>query len=522
MNLINLNENRGKKILFMLGAACVLTMAQFMIQGKVGFNLWDEGFLWYGSQRVLAGEVPIRDFMAYHPGRYYWSAAVMALIGNDGIVSQRVACYIFQGLGLFFALILLARTGTRSMLLLLSGTAIVILWMFPGYKTFDAGISIFLIAALAYLADRQTDGRYFVVGVIVGAVAMFGRNHGLYGGVASIGLILYLHFRNENKEIRLLPSLFSWSAGVFVGFLPFILLFFIVPGFTESIIKTILTLFDIKGTNLPLPVPWPWRCFDEPGSRYLFAHRFFVGVCFIGLIVFGVGGLIHAIRSRINNSGVSSIFIASAFLTLPYAHYAFSRADIHHLALGIFPMIFGIIAYLSERTVRVKILGVLLFFIISIFAVLPLHPRWVSFLTGNWVTHKIGHDTLLIDPGTAKDLDMMKDLVDTYARGDRTFIAVPYWPGAYALFHRKSPMWEIYPLVPRSVSFQLEEIREIKQADPGLAIIYDYALDGRDQQRFRNSHPLIDKYIRDNFLPVVHPDASERGFRIYKRHMRRI
>jgi hypothetical protein len=445
----------------------------------------------------------------------------MALIGNDGIVSQRVACYIFQALGLFVSLLLLARTGIRSKLLLLFGTAIVILWMFPGYKTFDAGISIFLIAALAYLAERQTSGRYFVVGVIVGAMAVFGRNHGLYGALGSIGLILYLQFRNENKEIRLFPSLLRWSAGVFVGFLPFILLFFIVPGFTDSIIKTIRATFELKATNLPLPVPWPWHCLDEPGSRYLYAYRFSAGVCFIGLIAFGIGSIIHAIRSRIKNTGVSSIFIASAFLALPYAHYAFSRADIYHLALSIFPMVFGIMAYLSERTARVKIPGVLLFFIISIFAILPLHPRWVSFLTGNWVAHEIGHDVLLIDPGTAKDLDMLKDLVDTYSRGDRTFIAVPFWPGAYAVFNRKCPMWEIYPIPPRSASFQLEDIQRIKQADPGFAIINNYPLDGRDQLLFRNSHPLIEKHIRENFLPVDYPGASDRGFQIFKSPMKR-
>lgn len=94
-------------ILLFFTSLCMIAL--FIWEGHVGINLCDEAFLWYGAAAVSHGKVPIRDFYAYDPGRYYLTAFIMKLLGNDGIIASRIAEVYVQGLGLFLALFLLIR-----------------------------------------------------------------------------------------------------------------------------------------------------------------------------------------------------------------------------------------------------------------------------------------------------------------------------------------------------------------------------------------------------------------------------
>src|SRR5688572_9589370 len=114
------------------GFSVLLCAALHLAFGNYDIGLADEGYLWYGVQRTLAGEVPLRDFQAYDPGRYYWCAAFAPLVG-DGIVGLRFAAAAFQALGLTFALLVATRF-TRSLAGLAFCGLVLGLWMFPRHK----------------------------------------------------------------------------------------------------------------------------------------------------------------------------------------------------------------------------------------------------------------------------------------------------------------------------------------------------------------------------------------------------
>jgi hypothetical protein len=498
----------------MLLFAVAAVIALFAWQGSAGFSLWDEGFLWYGVQRVMLGEVPIRDFMSYDPGRYYWSAALMWLWGNNGIMTLRGAVAAFQVMGLSVGLYLIACTETkRSIPYLLLSALVFATWMFPRHKLFDISLSIFLIGALTSLVRTPTSTRYYLAGLCVGLVAVFGRNHGIYGVAGSVGVMLWLSLKRTDGP-GLIKGFGIWSAGVSAGFLPVILMILLVPGFAVAFWDSIRFLFEVKATNLPLPVPWPWLVdfATVPASEGI--RRMLTGIFFVGMLIFGVCSVLWVFWQRLRDRPVQPALVAASFLALPYTQDAYSRADISHLAQSIFPLLVGCLVILSSQSARVKWVLATTLCATSVWVMLVLQPGWQCHVRKSCVNVLISGDTLKVDPQTAQDISLLRRLAAEYAPNGQSFITVPFWPGAYALLERKAPMWEIYPLFPRSASFEQAEIARIEATRPGFALIIDQPLDGRDELRFRNTHPLTYKYIDDNFVPL--PGTPDPAYRIYK------
>jgi hypothetical protein len=291
-----------------------------------------------------------------------------------------------------------------------------------------------------------------------------------------------------------------------VGYMPMLLAFAFVPGFAGAYWEVLRFTFECQCTNLPLPVPWPWR----PPINIC---NFMTGTLFIALPLSGVAGVIYVIYARFKDTAIPPAAAAAAFLILPYAHHAFARSDVEHLAQAIFPLLIGGLAILaaSSRKVKIPVIALLLF--VSLEVMLPSHRAWHGLKGGENV--RLGGDTINTDPATAHSIALLRSLDMEYCRDGRTFLAVPFWPGAYAVLERKAPMWDTYPLVPRNSTFQEREIQHIENAEPGFAIVEDRALDGREELRFQNTHPLIDQYIRQNFEQIEEP-LSPKGFRIYR------
>ncbi len=437
---------RAKRYLALGLLAALIMAARWPIQRYFnGVLLADEGFLWYGVQRTLLGEAPIRDFMAYDWGRYYWSAAVMGLMGDNGIMALRLAASIFAGLGLFLALIVIARSRLEDDIpVVLTAAVILVLWMFTPYKTFDITTSIALVAVLACLIERPSLRRCFVSGLVLGLAAVLGRNHGLYGLIGCFGVIVCLAVFNHGR-LRLLPALGWWAAGIMVGYMPMLLALAFVPGLAGAFWKIVRFLFETQSTNLPLPVPWPWR--PPIGVRSLM-----IGTLFIALPLSGVAGVIYAIYARFKERAMPPAAAAGAFLILPYAHHAFARADVEHLAQAIFPFLIGVLAIsaASSRKVKIPVIALLLF--VSLVVMLPEHRAWHGLDGGENV--RLGRDTIKTDPATANNIALLRSLATQYCRDGRTSSLFLFGRGPTQSWSAKRPSGKFIRWIPETPRFR--------------------------------------------------------------------
>ena len=477
--------------------AIVLLGALFTVQGRQGINLADEGFLWYGAQQTAHGKVPLRDFQSYDPGRYYWSAAGMHLFG-EGLVSLRFSETVFQLLGLWVGLLAASRVAQNWALLAAVGLMLT-LWMFPSHKLFDITFLLCGIWIAVRLIEEPSPARIFTAGFFVGLCVFFGRNHALYNFLAQASLLLFLHFK-----LGPLLSIWHfglWVAGIVTGLVPTIAMFVCVPGFFASYIEVIQSNFR-HGTNLPLPVPWPWRV--SPNST-AGTTQFILGIFLIALPLGYLAAIMASLFMRPKMIENHALFIACAFVGVFYLHHAFSRADVSHLAQVIHPFLLGALALLgflgARESYHWAVIAVLI--AAALFTVgrqMPMYQRitsstpWVSFDAGGKIFVPVTVDRLYTC--------LRKFTAENIAPREGVLIA-PFTPTLYPILGYESPLWDLGYFFPATTQRQEAMIHELAAKNVNWAIISDTPLDKREDLRFSATHELVWQYLTEDFEPVT-------------------
>jgi len=491
----------GKPIVMAIVLSFIGTCFLFWAQSEKGFGRGDEGFLWYGVQRVMQGEVPIRDFDAYDPGRYYLSAGLMALMHSDGVLSLRTTQYLIQFLAVALALWIVASQGRQpGIVMLVLAAVIFFVWMIPRHKFYDIYISIIYVFLLPKLLRQPSRRQYFITGIVVGVIAFFGRNHALYGFLAAFACMIWLRVV-EREGLPLTSATIWYFSGMAVGGSP-LLGMMLIPGFAEAYWKSILYIFKLKSTNITLPLPWPWALDFKSLSFDAALRASLVGIYFMAIVLYGFVTILYCLIYRKKTDQSRPVLVSTSILSLVYAHYVFSRADIEHLTHSIFPMLIGLLVFFTSRRPFVKWMASSLLCATSFFVACIYHPGWQYLVAGDWVTVTMDNDHVIVDSRTARQWRLLEQLVSRYAANGESFLSVPFWPGAYPALSRKSPMWDIYATRPRSITSQEHEITRIHNAAPRFVFLCDYCLDGREELCFRNTNPLIYQYIEKNFKQI--------------------
>lgn len=485
-----------RHVVFVALLAAALSCAIFFTDGNVGINLADEGYLWYGMRALKAGLVPIRDFQAYDPGRYIWTALWSCVLG-DGLVSMRFACMIFQCFGMVFGL-LAARRISEDWRFLVLIALILVQWMIPTYKVFEQSISLAAVYVAVLLIERPTVKRHFCAGLFVGFAAFMGRNHGLYNSIA-FGLLLLLLARGAWREAPL--RLAAWAGGVVVGYLPQLAMFAFVPGYLAAFLALLHRNVSI-GSNLAMPVPWPWTTPINEGL-IVWLNGFVEGLFYLFIPLFiGLALLVLLRLSRVAALR-HPVLMAGACVALPYAHHTFSRADYVHLAHSVPVLALGVISLChllkpSLKSVSIAAVALCLASVPATFV----HGGLYAELTapaGSFVERQVLGQTMHV--GLYHDilLTLADRVANKLAKPEEPVVFLPHWPGLYAFTNRISPLKQIYFIRPASPPEEEAELAALKSKGVRWVLLEDYKLDGRDDLRFQNTNPLVFKYFVENF-----------------------
>lgn len=499
--------------------SALLVAFAFLLQGDVGFNLSDEGFLWYGTIQTAFGQVPIRDFQSYEPGRYYWGAFWFKLLGSDGILTLRLSQAVFQFIGLTLGLLLLRRL-FGSWIALTCAAIILLRWMVPTWKIYEPVILIAAIYFAVLLIEQPSVMRHLAAGVFVGLAAFFGRNHGLYCAVAYVLLTFYLSWTNDK---RVLPTrLGALAAGIVIGYLPMLLMFAFVPGFFARFTADLL--FNLNtGTNLPLPVPWPWRQnYQSAGTREA-VNRAAIGTLYLAVLAFYVFALARLIFKR--KISYHPVLIASAFVGTIYLHYAFDRPELFYLAWTIPPFILGLFVLPTSFSGQLsKRVGIGVWVVLALFTITVLEIAQENYFTikpkslvktkllgrdggdferamnaqGLLKTNVRGH-SLWVLKDTATLIENIGPFEWDLTKTNDNILVAPYFPGLYAVLRKPSPLWEIYFLFPRPLEEQQTMIHELERKQVNWALVCNHYIDNRPELKFEVTHAVLWNYIVANF-----------------------
>ena len=495
----------SRRLIEALWVSVLLMGASFLINAHQGLSWADEGLLWYGSQRVLAGEIPVRDFFSYDPGRYYWTAAFYSLLSDSSLRTTFLAGSVFAGLALTATLFTLEHAGMGRKWRWLLAVAICIAFSFPRHKIYEQALSLVLACAIyGVLTNTGSAKRWGLLGLATGLAAVMGRNHGVFflaGSVLTFGYLLL----SRPAALRV-KNIATYGVGVVIGYSPIWLLCLFSDSFFQSFWTSLL---QTAGWQLPLQIPFLWTidfASIAPSWRW---HAAAVGViCLLIPLTYLFSAAWVARQDRINQTTRLHLLLASfSFAGLPYLHQALDRADFGHMAQGFLPSLgalvcVGVLA--SKRQALGRAIQAL-----SLVLLVTVVATWMPYVPylrlSNLEATQPGSTAVFTMDGTdyrveryqASLMTRLRQLKEACGLSDAQFLAAPHFPGLYAFLHLDAPHWDSYYVYSRPPSLQQAHLA----AMPNIKLAWiapEATIDGIERLKFGNIYGESLRYLESH------------------------
>lgn len=487
--------------------AAVIAFAMFLVQGRIGINLQDEAFLWYGAIRTHAGDLPLRDFRSYDPGRYFWCAGVMSVLG-DGLVAVRAANWAFAGFGLCAGLLIASRSH-RSLPWLAACAVVLVPWIHPPWKLYESSIAMLVALVAVRVMESPTSQRRFAAGVAVGLAAFFGRNMGVYAGLAMLVLVAVQVWKQRQPLVRSFGDL---ALGTVVGYAPMIALVLFADGYREAFVESIAFYARQGALNAELPFPFPWRIDFSRRDAWSSAVGLVIGSLFLALPLAYVAGFARGVSARASTFARWSTVFALSCVGGVWFHHASVRSDTPHLAQSIHPfllLVLSLSAVFPERfRARARVASLLFLAGVTVLGIgnaLPFVRRALAPDDAPYARLEIRGDELVLAPNDARLVRGLVSGITANVRPDEELWVSAQFLGLYPILDRRAPTWDIYP------AWQADDVEQdrmlLELRDVRWAVLDTRPIGGDARMRLENSHPRVWRWVTESFERVPFPGA---------------
>jgi len=489
-----------------------------------------------GAERVLAGEVPYRDFWTmYAPGEFYLLAFLFAVFGTQAIVSS-IAGSLFSALAVGLVCRLVGRaTGHWGYAL---AAAALFTAGFLGNGRFGS-VSSYTVGIVCVLIALNQLQRYFELdrnapligaGLAIGVAAIFKHDVAGYTALAMLAGVTVFRLLSTGSTPRRGvvrdPVIFGLAAALPV--LPVVAILAVVAGY-DAFWDTIwfpATIFpDVRPESYPslLPTglydPWKIQLLLNWGRYAYFALPLLVWLAALPAIAL-------AVRRRDGKTAALGVTLAITFLFHFYAAHV--QINTHIISMTFYAACLGAVILHDLAARRRQSMGAALRGFAAIVACL-----WVAALAAQPVFDVViarqpamaalpppKMSTVYMQRDRAEEYTGLTDYVrqhvppgqPIYVGLRRHDVIITSHPAVYFMVDRPAATryHELHGGVADTAPMQAEIIRDLKEKDVHLLVLLDPFPDDvldRGKEMIRRKQPqvgatMLDAFIRANYAPA--------------------
>lgn len=497
------NANPSTIVIGLLGFLYFFSYQQY------GVNLWDEGVPLSGAQRLLNGERPILDFLAYPPGKYLIFALGL-IISKGSMLGPRLLVSIISGIMAGLVYYITSSITSRSFALI--PVVVFLLAPSPYYYRFLTLSFLILMTAVVIIVRNDSWSAGTISGFLIASTIW------LRFEVGVLSLLLYplcivslISFRIRPSTKRVIP----WFK-LCIGFLPIIIsgmsLIYYLRGISV-VIGYFRTYFDIavlghKGMRLQIPQVWRTAFWNQSGFWLGFESMLIV-LLFPFLLLSWISAKHFKGPTKLLLHFLHFIAMISYGLVAWRAGYGnFLRV----LPILIIPMVSTLFLHIhydqktkhNTRAVYIVcVSGFLGFCFLTLDSLFVNSTRYESIGRIRVENQDIRIDSYNIktDFYHAFIIEEMKSIGELYLPRNSFLVCFPLNPIWNFTLNRPNPMryeWLLPDQIrPSEVESVINELRV--RAIPSL-IINDVPLDGKESRRFSIAYPKIMRWIEREYF----------------------